>query len=394
MFLFPKPGFWPIRRIPLAWLMLSRQRLRLVVALAGIGFAGLLMFMQFGFKDALFESSITIHRELDTDLVLISPQSTASIAMSTFPERRLYQALSFPEVTSIAPMYWGFANWRNPETRKPRSIQVMGIDPNDPVFLLPSLNSDQRKLQVPEVALFDEKSRAEFGPIPQWFKAGRSVTTEVGGRRVRVVGLFPLGASFGADGNIVTSDLTFLKLFPDREKNQIDIGLIKVRQGTDLSDLLERMKKQLPPDVRVLSKQEFEAFERDYWANSTAIGFIFTLGAIMGFVVGGVVVYQILYSDVSDHLAEYATLKAMGYSDLYLLGVVFQEALLLAFLGYIPGFILSAGIYHLGSSATNLPLFMTIDRALLVFSLTLMMCGISGAIAVRRLKSADPAEIF
>lgn len=394
MLLLPRRRFWPARRIPLAWLILTRQRLRLLVALAGIGFAGLLMFMQLGFKDALFESSITIHRELDTDIVLISPQSTGSIAMSTFPERRLYQALSFPEVTSIAPMYWDFANWRNPETRKPRSIQVMGIDPNDPVYLLPSLNSTQRLLQVPDVVLFDERSRAEFGPIPQWFKAGRPVTTEVGGRRVRVVGLFPLGASFGADGNIVTSDLTFFKLFPNREKGQIDIGLIKVQPGTDLPDLIQRMKKQLPPDVRVLSKQGFEAFEREYWANSTAIGFIFTLGTIMGFVVGGVVVYQILYSDVSDHLAEYATLKAMGYSDLYLLWVVFQEALLLAVLGYIPGFLLSTGIYHIGSSATNLPLYMTAERALLVFVLTLTMCGVSGAIAVRRLKSADPAEIF
>lgn len=394
MLLIPKRLNWPTRRIPLAWLMLSRQRLRLLVALAGIGFAGLLMFMQLGFKDALFEASITIHRELDTDLVLISPQATASIAMSPFPERRLYQTLAFPEVTSISPMYWGFANWRNPETRKPRSIQVMGIDPNDPVFLLPSLNSAQRQLQVPDVVLFDERSRAEFGPIPQWFKAGRPITTEVAGRRVRVVGLFPLGASFGADGNIVTSDLTFFKLFPNRKPEQIDIGLIKVRPGTNVPDLLQRMQRQLPPDVRVLSKQGFEAFERDYWANSTAIGFIFTLGAIMGFVVGGVVVYQILYSDVSDHLAEYATLKAMGYSDLYLLWVVFQEALLLAVLGYIPGFLLSTAIYHLGSSATNLPLFMTLERAVLVFILTLTMCGVSGAIAVRRLKSADPAEIF
>ncbi|MFO5473947.1 MAG: FtsX-like permease family protein, partial [Dolichospermum sp.] len=134
--------------------------------------------------------------------------------------------------------------------------------------------------------------------------------------------------------------------------------------------------------------------EKDYWANGTGIGFIFGLGVIVGFIVGIVIVYQILYSDVSDHLPEYATLKAMGYTDNYLLRVLLQEALLLAALGYLPALFLSFGIYQLTFTATLLPIAMKLDRAINVFILTVIMCTISGAIAMQKLRSADPADIF
>ncbi len=383
-----------VQRIPLAWLQLTRQPVRLAVALAGISFAALLMFIQLGFRDGLFESSVTMHKALNTDIVLISPQSTASIAMKTFPLRRLYQAAAFPEVESVTALHLNFINWKNPVTRKPRSIMALGFDPKDRVLALPGLAENLAPLQLPDVVLFDQKSRAEFGPVGEQFRAGQTVETEVGSRRVSVGGLFSMGATFGADGNLITSDQNFLRLFPKASRDEAEVGLIRVRPGTDVPALVEALRRMLPADVRVLSKTGFMDFERNYWASSTAIGFIFSLGAGMGFVVGGVIVYQILYSDVSDHLAEYATLKAMGYSDRYLLSVVFQEAILLAVLGYIPGFVLTLGLYDLTRNATAIPVFMTGGRASLIFNLTLVMCFISGAIAVRRLKAADPADVF
>ena len=114
----------------------------------------------------------------------------------------------------------------------------------------------------------------------------------------------------------------------------------------------------------------------------------------MGFIVGVVIVYQILYSDVSDHLPEYATLKAMGYGDLYFVGILIQEALLLAILGFFPGAVLATGLYALAQGATMLPIAMTVERATNVFILTVIMCVGSGVIAMRKLQSADPADIF
>ncbi|NJR22110.1 MAG: FtsX-like permease family protein [Richelia sp. CSU_2_1] len=384
-------------KIPLAWAQLTREKMRLVIALAGIGFADLLMFMQFGFRDALFESSISFHSQLKGDIFITSTQSTALIAMKSFPQRRLYQALSFNGVTAISPVYLGFGLWKNPDPkqRNTRQLMVIGFDPTHPIFELPEVQNNLDKIQLSDVVLFDRASRPEFGPVAEYFQQGKVVETEVDNRRVTVKGLFTLGASFGADGNLVTSDLNFLRIFADRRtKGLIDVGIVHLQPGTDVQAVVEKMRATLPNDVRISTKAEFVEFERKYWEESTAIGFVFTLGAAMGFIVGIVIVYQILYTDVTDHLPEYATLKAMGYQDFYFLSVVFQEALILAILGYLPGFGVSLVLYNLGRNATSLPMYMTVAKALTVFVMTLIMCGASGAIAVRKLQAADPADIF
>lgn len=382
-------------KIPLAWLQLTREKIRLLVALAGISFACILMFMQLGFQDALFESAVLFHQGLQGDIFLIAPQSNALIAMSQFSQRRLYQALNFEEVASVSPMYMSFEFWKNPVDGTTRSIFVVGLDPAADVLELEGLDQqDLERIKMPDVVLFDRSSRIEFGPIAEWYDQGRVVETEAGQRRVRVGGLFQMGATFGADGNIITSDLNFLRMFQERQRGLIEVGIVKLIPGADVETTLAQMRSIYPEDVVLLSKEEFVSFERDYWAESTAIGFIFGLGVVMGFIVGIVIVYQILYTDVSDHLAEYATLKAMGYTDRYLLGVVFQEAMILAILGYIPGFSCSIVLYDLTKDATLLPVWMTVERGTFVLSLAVAMCFISGAIAVRKLRAADPADIF
>ncbi len=383
--------------IPLAWLQLKRETIRLLVALAGIGFAVILMFIQLGFRDALFDSAVRLHQTFQGDIFLISPQSTALIAMRSFSQRRLYQALGYEGVETISPIYLDFALWKNPENRSTRAILVVGISPEDPVFDIPGVVQNLAQIRLPDVVLFDDASRAEFGPIPELFRSGQVVSTEVGRRKVTVGGLLTMGASFGADGNLVTSDLNFLRIFDRRSRGLIDIGLVKLKPGANREAILQAMRRDIQnqtEDVRILSKEELIAFEQNYWKSSTAIGFIFGLGTAIGFVVGTVIVYQILYTDVTDHLAEYATLKAMGYKSTYLLSVVFQEALILSFLGYIPGFFLSLGLYNMTRNATALPIAMTFERATLVFFLAVVMCVISGAIAVRKVQDADPADIF
>ena len=387
-------GLWRSRRIPLAWLLLTRQPMRLAVALAGIAFAGILMFMQLGFRDGLFEASVTVHKLFDTDVVLLSPRTTSSIGMASFPRRRLVQTLADPEVVGISPVNWNLLLWRNPEARTTRSILTLGFEPDDPIFLDPAISNQAKLLQNRGWILFDERSRPEFGPVSAWLKQGRTVETEVSGERIRVAGLVSLGPSFGADGNMITSRETYLRLIPNSPPGSIELGLIRLQPGADPDAAVSRLKRLLPGDVRVLTKAGFEELEKTYWRTSTAIGFIFTLGAGMGFVVGCVIVYQILYSDVSDHLPEYATLMAMGYRLPSLLGVVAREGLLLAVLGYVPAYIAGQGLYALVRSGTRLPVVMDPQRALLVFSMILVMCLGSAGLAMRRLGDADPAEIF
>ncbi len=383
-------------RIPLAWLQLTREKIRLLVALAGISFSGILMFMQLGFQDGLFESAIRFHVALQGDIFLVSPQSNALIAMDNFSQRRLFQALNIEGVAEISPIYLNFALWKNPENGRTRGIFVIGLDPDANILNLPGLTPDNlSQIKQDDVVLFDRDSRAEFGAVAQWIEQeGREISTEVGGHRIRVGGLFQMGATFGADGTIIVSERTFLNIFQQRRRGIIEAGLIRLQPGVDPQPVIARLKQMMGSDLLVFSKDEFVEFERRYWAESTAIGFIFSLGTIMGFVVGIIIVYQILYTDVTDHLAEYATLKAMGYTDLYLLGVVFQEAITLALLGYIPAFSLAVILYELTRNATLLPINMTTERAVFIFVLIVVMCFISGGIAVRRLRSADPADIF
>ncbi|MCP9839704.1 FtsX-like permease family protein [Synechococcus sp. J7-Johnson] len=387
-------AIWNRRRIPLAWLLLTRQPARLAVALAGISFAGILMFMQFGFRDGLFDASVTVHKLFDADLVLLSPRSSSSVSMAGFPRRRLVQTLADPDVAGITPVHWNLVIWRNPKDLSTRSILALGFEPGDPLLTVPGLTAKARVLNQRGRVLFDELSRPEFGPVAEWFRAGRTVESEIGGKRVRVGGLVALGVSFGADGNILTSSETYLQLLPNTPPGSIEVGLIRLRPGADPALVMKRLKDSLPKDVNVFTKQGFMDFEKDYWRNSTAIGFIFTLGAAMGFIVGCVIVYQILYSDVSDHLPEYATLMAMGYRLSTLLGVVAREGLLLALLGYLPAYAAGQGLYALVRSATRLPVYMDMPRAVLVFSLILVMCMGSAGMAMRRLGDADPAEIF
>ena len=382
-------------KTPLAWLQLSKEKIRLLIAIAGITFADILIFMQLGFKDALFTASISLHQEIEGDVFLLNPQSTALIAMKSFSSRRLYQSLGVEGVKSVHPMYVSFGIWKNPENQSTRQLMVIGFNPKENILKLPGMEENLNQLKLPDVVLFDQKSRPEFGNIAELYNSGKRLKTEVDGREITVGGLVEIGATFGADGNIVTSDLNFLRLFSQRDKSLIDIGVIKLQPDADTSAVINTLRdKFIHDDVLVLSKEEFIAFERNYWETSTAIGFIFTLGAAMGLIVGIVIVYQILYTDVADHLPEYATLKAMGYTNNYLLIVVFQQAIMLACIGFVPGWAISAFLYHQTAMATGLPIAMSKSLVISVYTLTVGMCFVSGAIAVNKLKSADPADIF
>jgi putative ABC transport system permease protein len=456
--------------VPLAWLQLTYEKSRLLVAIAGITFAVVLMFLQLGFRDALFNSAIRLQSNLVGDLVIISPQSTNLVGMRNFSQRRLYQALGMKEVASVNPLYIATGAWKIKEdpAGQTRNILVLGANPDAKVFKMSGALSNIDRVKTQDVVLFDRASRAEFGPIvsecgslalkaqftDDAFVCNKTVTREVANRKITVGGLFELGASFAADGTVITSDTNFLRIFDSRRSGLINVGLINLKPDaspyetmrnfilSQPSDHVVLPRERLQPDgkriqvlykesigadgklireenkdkvvvskadltvddlkktqdaaiddTRILTMQGYIDFEKGYWQKSTAIGFIFSLGTVMGFIVGIVIVYQILYTDVSDHLAEYATLKAMGYGNLYLAQVVIQEAFVLSILGFIPGLGISFFLYNLTKNATLLPLYIW-DKAIPVMLLTMVMCIISGAISLRKVQSADPAEIF
>ncbi|NJM47886.1 MAG: FtsX-like permease family protein [Alkalinema sp. RU_4_3] len=382
------------RRTPLGWLQLSHQKGKLFVALAGIAFADVLMFMQLGFRAALFDSSIRTHNILDADVVIFSPQGLNFGNLATFPRRRLLQAQDVPGVAGAHPMYIANVVWKNPQTRKETAIRVVGFEPDFLAIKLPEIEKNLDQLKLPDTFLFDQETRGEYKQVIADLNAGKPVTTEVDHRTIKLAGNFSIGSSFGTDGHLLSSSENFLRLFPRRNVQSVSLGLLKLQPGADATQVVSQLKQHLPNDVLVMTHSEFIEFEKGYWQKNTSIGFIFSLGVSMGFIVGIVIVYQVLSTDVNSHMAEYATFKAMGYSGGYLLTVIFEEAIILAILGFIPGSIGAIALYTMARNGTKLPIAMTTARALTVLIMTLIMCVISGAIATRKLQSADPADIF
>jgi putative ABC transport system permease protein len=377
-------------RTPIAWLNLWHEQVRLGVAIAGVAFADMLIFMNLGFLGSVAATATMMYDKIDADIYLSSPRSLALNGSPPFPRRRIYQVAGVAGVERVMPLYMGYLMWRNPQTHLIRSLYVYGINPQDPVFLLPELQSPQHQAALNrwDTTLFDRQSRPEFGPTTI------GTTTEAGRRQIEIGGHFSLGTNFSADGNLLMSDRNFRRYFAKRPLDRINLGLIKLKPNADVNQIATAIRQIVPADVVVLTKQQAIDRDRKFWINTTSTGFIFTMGVAVSCIVGTAIVYQILYTDIAKNLKQYATLKAIGYSNRYLFAIVIQEALILAILGYLPGLGISLGLYEITRRGANMPMMMELGRVLTVLLLTIGMCMLSALVSVQKAITADPADVF
>jgi putative ABC transport system permease protein len=391
-------SFINLHDLPLAWLQLKRQPVRYLVAVTGIGFAALLMFMQLGFQSGLLRSATTFYQALETDLILINPATVNSGSYQQFPQSLLYQALGIEGVEKTIPLYVTNINAQQLGGVKPTSLRVIGFDPNETILDVPAINDQRDLLKTPNFVLFDELGLSiKTGPVAKQFSKGGPLELILSNfsQSFRVMGLFKLGSTFVADSNLIASQATALELaFPQVNLGEISLGLIRLEPSANVVQIQNYLKSLYGDQLQVLTKEELITQERNYWNNVSSFGVIFGFGTIMGLLVGGVVVYQVLYTDVSDHLKEYATLKAMGFSNQFILLVVIQESILLAVSAFIPATLLSAALYAGLTAVSGIRLEMTADKTLLVGSLTMGLCAVASAIAIRKLQDADPASVF
>lgn len=383
-------------RTPLAWKNLTYDLRRLGLAVAGVAFAVLLMCMELSFREALFDSTLALIRKFDGQLIITSQAKYTLIVREPFARRRLFQTLGCEGVAAADGLYieTQLSLLKDLDTGVEQPIRVIAFDPDDHVLNIDSVQQHLEQLRLPNNALYDIKSKSSYGVTVPYDER-----LELAGKRIKVVGVFSLGTDFANDGNMIMSDLNYRRLFPERNAGEdgmaeVDIGVIKLKPGADPLAVQARLRNMLPNDVTVFTKQEFEDQERHFWETSTPIGYIFWLGTMMGFVVGIVICYQILYSDIDDHMAEFATLKAMGYGNGYFMSLVLQEAVILSVMGFIPGVIVSQLLCELVANLTGLLVRVSEPTLILVFVLSLAMCVVSGCLTMRKLIAADPAELF
>jgi putative ABC transport system permease protein len=395
---------------PLAWSQLSHQKVRLAVATTGVCFANILMFTQLGLLAMLTEGTTRLHESLAGDLLLVSSYSPSLQFRISFPRAYLYQATAVDGVSAVSPVYINRANWVNPnqlskpsnsKQKMPRrrglfgnEVRIIAFNPAHPsVLKLPEVNQQLAKLTAPDAVLFDRLSQPSLGEIPQLLAKKSELATIMENRRTYIVGLFSMGSTMNDKGNVIMSDWNYAQRNGQDSLDQARLGVVTLEKGANLTAVQAKLRQRLPPEVEVFTHQELIQREQQFYSSQPE-GIILKFGTIVGFVVGVIILYQVLYSDVSDHLSEYATLKAMGYGDRSLLLVILQEAVVLGVMGFIPGFIASVGIYQLLVTLTRIPLAMKASVAIQVFILTIVMCAVSGAIATTKLRSADPADVF
>jgi putative ABC transport system permease protein len=386
-------------KTPLAWRNLVHNKVRTVVAVAGVAFAVVLVFMQLGFRGAVISTATLIYQALDFEVLVRSVEYISFADARTFPLSRLPAAAGAPGVERVAPLYVQINQWRNRSDGSRRAILVMGVSPAQPAFdpeEREEIRRQIRRLTAPEFALIDRESRSEFGPADgkRFGDADIGLETNVGEPLVKIVGHYQLGAGLAADGSMITSDRGFVRITPGRTLQDVSFGLVKLKSGHDPQRAAADIARLLPGDVEVLTREEAELRETRHWLRETPIGLIFQMGVGISLIVGVAIVYQVLSSDVAAHLHEYATLKAMGYTNKRLAGVVISQALILSILGYIPGLAVSLALYGITSISANIPIEMTWPRVGSVLLLTIAMCAASGVAALRKVWVADPAELF
>ena len=375
-------------KTPLAWLNLIHDKARNAVAVAGVGFAVLLILMQLGFYGSVLQTATTIQDHLVFDLLLCSRDYLYITRTGSFDVARLHQARGVEGVAEALPLDVGFAAWKNSETNRRRSMLVLSCDPQDPAVLVEQPSETLEVLGQPDAVMIDRRSRREFG------SQTTGTHVDAGPVEVMIVGQFTLGTGFGADGAVLASQRTFGRLFPGQSSKQTNLGLVQLEPGADPDRVAKQLRRRLPADVQVFTRPEINNRERRHWVVKTSVGVIFGFGVAMGLVVGMAIVYQVLSSNIARRLKEYATLKALGYPTKYLSRVVLVQSVALAVAGYVPGLAIAWQLYAITRRAAQIPMNLGLLQAIFVLFLAVGMCAAAGMISLRKVTRADPAELF
>lgn len=378
----------------LSWRQLTYERTKLFAGLVGVVVACVLVFMQLGFKDSLYRSVTLVPGKFNGQLFVISKQAEAIWRTASFPLSKLKRIFAHPEVEAVTPIYIGMGSLQSSDTMFRHTIMIYAGDPLAHPFSSPEIDANIHKLTHIDTALYDEYSHPEYGPIIETIAQGKMAKTEVNYHKMNIVGTYKAGASFASDGGILMSDRTFIRVFPSRNMRHPDVGVIRLKPSADPLSVQSQLRLLIDDEVRLYTFDELINFEKKYWQEKTPVGFIFGFGTVMGLVVGLAVVYQILYTSIANRLNEFATLKAMGYTQSYMLMLVISSSLLFAVIGFIPGYVISYFLYILAASATLIPMQMTSSLIMMVFFLVFLMCVFAGLLAMDEVRSADPADVF
>lgn len=386
-----------------------------------------LMFMQMGFSGAVGDTAKMIYAKMDFELAIRSPDYLHLFEASTVDDSVTLAVSGLPDVEDVRQLDTFLGGYNRVlvkatlpnetdtvaepnsltgelTTSESRGIAIFGIDLDKPAFVIDELQQKVHNLKVPSNVLIDRKSSRDFIP-----KNGRNFSdkdegtfAEVNGNRVRIADTFEMGTGLAAAGAIIVSRSEFQRLTGGINRGKTSLVLVRCQpnqrqpsQVLQIKTAIEQRLAQLGYEqICVLTRAEVLSAEETRWVEETPIGTIFRLGVFLAVIVGAVICYMVLASDVIAKLPEYATLKAIGYSNRYLSMLLIKQALALAICSLIPAYFLSELLYYLTSLGVGVEIKMTLLRVFQVTLLSVGMCVAAGLIAVRKLAKAEPASLF
>ncbi len=376
------------RRVTLAWRILTYEKGRTALAIAGVFMAILLIFAELGFFFAVPQGGMLLYDNMQFDLLMCSNQYEYQAQPGQFPRSQLDRVRTAPEVAQATALYFGSAKWRSGEDGKWPDVFVIGFDPRERIFKVDDINNQLGVLEKTDTVLVDSGTRPMFGPLT----VGRVV--KINDQTETIGGRYDLGTGFMGLGVILVSDQNFARLFPNRSLDQVNLGPIQLKTGVDPDRAVAELRKLVSPAVQIFTRNALEAHEAAYWTTRTSVGLVFGSGLIISFVVGIMVIYQTLATQVSRQLPQFATLKAIGYANRFLDVTVITMSLLIVVIGFVPASVAALGLYWVIRDETLLPVTMTPTRLGAVFAATLVMASLSALLSLGGLRRADPADIF
>jgi putative ABC transport system permease protein len=369
----------------LAWRNLTRDRVRFVVTLAGISFSVVLMLVQSGLLIGFVETTTALVTHAEADFWIVA-RGTANVDQSLdFPDRRRFKALSVPGVEAVDRLVVHFVPWRRPDGRT-EPIIVVGFDlatgAGGPWNLVAGSLAD---LHLPDAVAIDRLYAGKLGV------SGLGQTVEIAGKRARIVG-YTIGIRAFTQSPYVFTSLKSAQAYSGLGADRVHYLLVRARADADRTEVARRLRLALPTSD-VLSAPQFARMTARYWLLTTGAGAALVLGAVLGLIVGVIIVAQTLYAATVERLAEFATLRAIGASNAYLDAIVLRQALAGGALGYLAGLAISLAVAEAAARST-VALLLPWSAAAAVGLVTLAMCAGAALVAIRRVKAIDPTLAF
>jgi putative ABC transport system permease protein len=365
--------------------LLIHRKGRLLAASASVAVAVAIMFIELGLFTGVLDSQSLMVTLVRGDLVVMNIARSNLHRWDRIKAVRLDEIAALPEVERVTPIYEDTVGLKSPDDKRVRRIVVYAIPPDDIPLDIGDPAEISRLLKIPNGFLFDRRSRPIFGTI----RPGDEI--KIDEMPLHVTGYVDIGPDVVNDGAIVMSEGDWRTRFPNAKPI---MGVIHLKPGENPEKVRAIILARLPPDIRVQTPDEARQRENAFTLRTAPIGILFGVGLFAGLVIGVINCYQVLFNEVSDRLAQYATLKAMGFSNWFLRRIIFEQALVLSWIGFAVGLVFSIAAYHYIAWKTDLAVRFTMATGLSVFVLTVAMCILAGWIAIRRVAAADPAALY